>query len=305
MLSGFTDYFWQTPTQTRLEKCEHLKHLPPLLTRLRNKEAELNKAGMNEGPGSLSYRKYLILSKLLKELDKEINTFNAVTLPANQEEDVQEVIKFVRRLAEIIQEFRKNYEHTLMAERNQQRETMSTFVTYGAYGTAIATLPFTTVGGIAMLFFGAPLLKSLTTDAAGLNDKVPASVHIIDELILALIHIGENLGMAKNWNLLEGVKQDDVPPEYLCPILGNIMEHPVVCSLDEQTYEKDAITKWLTEHRTSPLNRRQLADGQPVDSVLVQNRNLKDAIVKWRDAHPQLFDQEYLTEVEPNNIPAP
>jgi len=294
MLSG---YFWPKTNLTRFEKCEHLKHLSPILTRLRNKETKLNEDGTSNGPGSIDYRKYLIISELIKDLDRIIAAFNGVKQIPNQEDNVREIIKLVRDLAEITLTYRTNYEKTLMTERNHQRETMNSVVKYSAYGAALATLPFTTIGGIAMLLFGAPMIRNATTEAAGLDDKVPESVHIIDELTMTLTHIGENLGLAKNWNVIKDENKEDFPQEYLCPILGKLMDNPVICSLDEQTYEKAAIVKWLTEHRTSPFNRRQLVAGQPVDTVLVLNRNLKDAIIKWRDSHPQLFDQEYQTGI--------
>lgn len=68
------------------------------------------------------------------------------------------------------------------------------------------------------------------------------------------------------------------PAAFLCPITQELMEFPVLCTLDGQSYEKRAVKLWLEKHGTSPLTRAALAAGQSVDSVLFPNRSLQEAI---------------------------
>lgn len=83
-----------------------------------------------------------------------------------------------------------------------------------------------------------------------------------------------------------------IPDAYRCIITQAVMTKPVVCTLDENTYEEAAIRKWLMEHRNSPTNRVSMKPNQSIDEVLVKNRNLEGAIEEFRKANPSLFTQE-------------
>lgn len=73
---------------------------------------------------------------------------------------------------------------------------------------------------------------------------------------------------------------DDLPDAtgFLCPISQSLMQDPVLCTLDQYTYERENITKALKQNRKSPLTSKPLAPKQPIDSVLVPNQGLRDAI---------------------------
>lgn len=75
-----------------------------------------------------------------------------------------------------------------------------------------------------------------------------------------------------------------------CPITHDLMKDPVICILDGRTYENEYITKWLTEHRYSPLTRERMTSTQKVSDVLKPNRALADAIEGFRVEHPELFE---------------
>jgi Mg-chelatase subunit ChlD len=77
------------------------------------------------------------------------------------------------------------------------------------------------------------------------------------------------------------------PSEFMCPISMDLMTDPVIGN-DGHTYERAAITEWLSTNNLSPLTRRQmtLADIQP-------NFALRGAIERWRlsnEAIPALND---------------
>ena len=47
---------------------------------------------------------------------------------------------------------------------------------------------------------------------------------------------------------------DDLDSKALvCPITAELFKDPVLLVEDGYTYERDAVTKWLTKHDTSPM----------------------------------------------------
>ncbi len=66
------------------------------------------------------------------------------------------------------------------------------------------------------------------------------------------------------------------PEELFCPITLALMRDPV-STCDGQAYERDAITKWLLEHRTSPLTGLELAS-----SALIPNLPLRRMCDDWQ-----------------------
>lgn len=69
------------------------------------------------------------------------------------------------------------------------------------------------------------------------------------------------------------------PSEFMCPISMDIMTDPVIGN-DGHTYERTAITEWLSTHNVSPLTRSSMtrSDIQP-------NFALRGAIDRWRLAN--------------------
>lgn len=65
---------------------------------------------------------------------------------------------------------------------------------------------------------------------------------------------------------------EDTPNEYLCPITGGLMLDPVVAS-DGHTYERQAITEWLSKNRgkaTSPMTNRVLKNQDLIPNVAIR-----------------------------------
>jgi len=81
----------------------------------------------------------------------------------------------------------------------------------------------------------------------------------------------------------------EIPEAYLCVITQEIMIKPVICTLDGRTYEDSSIREWLGKHGTSPVNRTRMKPNQTLDDILIDNRNLEDAIEIFRKENPQLF----------------
>ena len=68
---------------------------------------------------------------------------------------------------------------------------------------------------------------------------------------------------------------------------------PVICKLDNITYERAAITKWLQEKRTSPMTRAEMTNSEQVSDVLIPNKTLRDLIESETEKYPELLDQKY------------
>lgn len=82
-----------------------------------------------------------------------------------------------------------------------------------------------------------------------------------------------------------------IPRGFECPIALEIMEDPVICTLDFQTYERQAITDWLNKEKTSPFNRKKMADEQKIEELLIPNRALAESIQEFKQEHPELFSK--------------
>ena len=68
-----------------------------------------------------------------------------------------------------------------------------------------------------------------------------------------------------------------IPQAFLCCITQQLMKEPVV-DHEGNTYEKEAIIKWLNRTQTSPITRSPLTESQ-----LKPNRALKDAIEDYKE----------------------
>lgn len=68
-----------------------------------------------------------------------------------------------------------------------------------------------------------------------------------------------------------------VPDEFRCPITREIMEDPVICS-DGHTYDRQAITRWLSSHGTSPKTNQRLANRE-----VIPNHTLRALIAVLRE----------------------
>ena len=72
------------------------------------------------------------------------------------------------------------------------------------------------------------------------------------------------------------------PPAFICPITFDVMVDPVISPSGGHSYERAAITKYVTEVKAEdPQTRRPLRAGD-----LIPNVALKHAIQEWLVAHP-------------------
>lgn len=67
-------------------------------------------------------------------------------------------------------------------------------------------------------------------------------------------------------DIIAGLSVSDIPHQFLCPILQEIMTDPVK-TVDGFTYERDAIQRWFQIRISSPLTGLQLSSSTLVDNV--------------------------------------
>ena len=75
------------------------------------------------------------------------------------------------------------------------------------------------------------------------------------------------------------IQRREVPDEYCCPIMCELMKEPVLCMEDGQTYERCAIEQWFSRPgaKTSPSTGATLAS-----TTLAPNYALKSLIAGWK-----------------------
>lgn len=78
--------------------------------------------------------------------------------------------------------------------------------------------------------------------------------------------------------------------EYVCSITQQIMYAPV-CTADNQTYEREAISKWLETNNTSPNTNLQLPH-----KILTHNNDKFIAVRNFLEHHPELDEELYLPQ---------
>ncbi|EKD69975.1 MAG: hypothetical protein ACD_46C00685G0005 [uncultured bacterium] len=284
--------FWSSAPLTRFESTAEFKNLAPHIALLKNKRNELKAAGDSLGVGSVDYKKYMRVNALQEAIDQEIDKFNQDNELSSKE--------FTKQLLSCIHKHVDGYEYTLNLPRNQYREYASNAITAVTYTTAGAAI-VSGIGLVPSLFtwlVAAPKINDESKILLGLDkQQMSATLQIIDQLCEILREIGTDLGLAADWqkefiNQKPHEKAYEIPNEFICLITGGLMNDPVICVLDSQTYERAAVTKWLNEKGTSPYNREALGD-KKIKDVLIPNIAIRDLIEKARMDMPTLNDQEH------------
>lgn len=278
MFSGF----WTKVALTKFEKSELLVQPCQMIKKLRAKEIELKEMAELNGPQSDDYKKYEVIANLMLELNRAIGQFNRVEADSSVTE-VASTIRLVKKMHDIVEKTKKDHLDILMISRNNYRKNMNYFVYYGTMAGTLAATPalaLTTLGKLVFLVGISTQISSKVTDVVGLSDTSPESFRLICLFSILLNQMLKTFAKAKKND--ENSENDGVE-EYLCPINATLMEEPVLCTLDGHTYEKEAIDKWLFEHRNSPMTRQKMKDNEAIANVLVLNRNLKSLIEKYQE----------------------
>lgn len=82
----------------------------------------------------------------------------------------------------------------------------------------------------------------------------------------------------------------EVPVEFRCPITHECMVDPVLTD-EGHSFERKALQKWMTKHRTSPMTNNKIKS-------VTTNFSLKDSIERWRTQRSCEIRE---CDIEPNN----
>ncbi|MDR3503700.1 MAG: U-box domain-containing protein [Legionella sp.] len=124
--------------------------------------------------------------------------------------------------------------------------------------------------------------KPQKTASAQSSSQAAPSISLFKvEALKASSSIEAGAGMSNAPNAKPNTEE---PPEHLCcPITLDLMTEPVICILDGITYERSAITKWLSEHKETP-SRNRMQELQKISDVLIPNRAIVSAIEEYKSA---------------------
>jgi hypothetical protein len=278
MFSGL----WTKVELSKFEKSELLTQPCQMIKKLRAKEIELKKIADANGCESKDYKKYEVIANLMLELNRAISQFNRAETESSALE-AKAALYLVKKMHDIVQKTLKEQLEILMISRNNYRRNMNYFVYYGTMTSTLTAMPALTLTSLGKLVFLVGIstkISSKMVEITGLDDISPESFRLISSFAILLNDMLKSFIKTKT-NV--ETSEDSVVEEYLCPINATLMEEPVLCTLDGHTYEKEAIDRWLFEHRNSPMTRKKMKDNEPIANVLITNRNLKSLIEKYNE----------------------
>ncbi|MCP5508797.1 MAG: ankyrin repeat domain-containing protein [Chlamydiales bacterium] len=94
--------------------------------------------------------------------------------------------------------------------------------------------------------------------------------------------------LARGYGGAGGKEEAEIPYEYICPITHLLMLHPVIAA-DGETYEEEAIAKYLVSNNLSPVHRTQLSTKN-----LIPNLAIKRRINAFLETNPSAKKELYL-----------
>lgn len=80
-----------------------------------------------------------------------------------------------------------------------------------------------------------------------------------------------------------------IPKGFLCPLSSKVMDEPVLCILDGNSYEKSEITNYLKVNKASPMTEAPMRVRQSINEVLFPNHALQTNIEAFKIEYPELF----------------
>jgi hypothetical protein len=196
MLSHY--FFGPERIPTRFDKCVELKQIFEMLARLRKKEAELDKARLNNGAGSPDYAKYAVINNLVRELDAVIGIFNQAPAHANHADEVRDMISLINSMTVIIANTLAQHRETINIFRNNYRENTAMAFRSATFATTLVAFfatPFSLIPRLGMIF-GIGYAENSIEDYTGLNSHITRTLGLLTEFHALLREAKVNLQAA-------------------------------------------------------------------------------------------------------------
>lgn len=188
--------FGEARELTRFEKCEELKQIGGVLTALRNKEWELSKAKVGKGAGTVDFDKHTVVSRLVRDLDHEIEQFNAQPSHEQHEDEIRDMIQLVSALENIVKISMLRHQDTLNKFRNSQHEMIASTVDWGLFlgsMTALYMAPFGLLLKFGVYVCGMKPLRESVMEYSGLSEEETRSMIILKAMKKILHDVYVNL----------------------------------------------------------------------------------------------------------------
>lgn len=188
--------FGEAHEPTRFERCEELKQIVGILAALRKKESELSKAKQGKGAGTVDFDKHTIVSKLVHDLDDEIEQFNGQPPHAQHEGNVRDMIQLVSNLENIVKISMLRHQDTLKKFRNSQHEVIANTVDWGLFLGSISALymaPFGLLFKFGVYVCGMKPLRESVMEYSGLSEEEARSMIILKGMKSTLHDVYVNL----------------------------------------------------------------------------------------------------------------
>ncbi|HTM64678.1 MAG TPA: hypothetical protein VL360_09335 [Gammaproteobacteria bacterium] len=167
---------------TRFDATEEVKPIKKLLKELRGKETELRRAKSAKGAGSVDFEKHTVISRLLQELDHEIQGFNDQPEREVEEDRVNDLINLVGAMEGIVKRTIQRNEETLRKFRNSQHDIVVNTVDWGLFAGSMSAL-YMMPGGLIIkgtaYFFGFRDLQKYIMEQTGLTEDETRSMMIL------------------------------------------------------------------------------------------------------------------------------
>lgn len=224
----------------------------------------------------IAYQKSQALKHLMDQVRSIINEFNKEKI-GNADEQMSSMIVCTTKIKKIIESYLELFRDHFMLQRNSHKEVAKNAIKASGFvaGVAAGAATGSYLLGFVSVNAGEAAADSVI-DAVSLNEKRTETVILLEKTVSIITTI-QNAIEFKAYELSKVTTvQQNLP--LICPITNDRMKNPVFCTLDGRIYEKEAIKKWLTEKRNSPINRKALTEGQSPDDVLIDNISIREAI---------------------------
>jgi hypothetical protein len=188
--------FGEAREPTRFEKCEELKQIGGILAALRKKENELSKAKQGKGAGTVDFDKHTVVSKLVRDLDQEIEQFNTQPPHEQHEDEIRDMIQLVSTLENIVKISMLRHQETLNKFRNSQHEIVANTVDWGLFlgsMTALYMAPFGLLFKFGVYVCGMKPLRESVMEYSGLSAEEARSMIILKGMKKTLHDVYVNL----------------------------------------------------------------------------------------------------------------
>jgi hypothetical protein len=97
------------------------------------------------------------------------------------------------------------------------------------------------------------------------------------DICIGLINMKENVSRYNEQFHMEELAMEDVPEEYLDPLMNDIMNDPVMLPTSGNIMDRDVIMRHLLGEQNDPFNREPLSA-----DMLIPQDELRQKIEKWK-----------------------